>query len=111
MVPYPETQVLDKEKSHGIIGYRGDKGGVMAAIYVVFCFDYPREGANAAPGGLYLDSVYEDETKAQFRAGELAMEHDEGWVEPQFLNESDPNLLISLADSTLTLHMTAERMN
>lgn len=80
-------------------------------IFVVFCFDYPREGANKAPGGLVLDSVWSDETQAQFRAAQLSSNHDEAWVEPQVLNDPGPSGLVSLEDSTLTVHVMQERAN
>lgn len=80
-------------------------------VFVVMVFDYPREGKGKADGAMLIDGVYDNETQAQLVAAELGAEHDEAWVEPQPLNRRLQNVVLSIEDNTMTLHMTAEREN
>ena len=80
-------------------------------VWVVFIFDYPLEGKDKAPGGLAIDSAWTDEHSADSRAAELKTIHHEAWVEGIPLNAVVQDVLITLSEGEVTLHMTGEDVN
>ena len=80
-------------------------------VWIVFMFDYPVEGKDKAPGGLAIDSVWTSEHQADTRAAELKSIHHEAWVDGFPLDGIVQDVLITLDEGEVILHMAEEDVN